>query len=50
MQYGNLEHYAVVEEIGTTTIKISETNYGGDFLNHRTLQKDDLHIRGYYSI
>ena len=50
MQYGNLEHYAVVEEVGTSSILISETNYGGDFYQKRRIQMNDIHLRGYFKI
>jgi hypothetical protein len=50
MQYGNLEHYAVVESHTSTTITISETNFGGDFKNIRTISREDIHLRGFYKL
>lgn len=50
MQYGHLEHYAVVESFSTSTITISETNYGGHFKNIRTISREDIHLRGFYKL
>jgi len=45
-----LYHYTVVESISSTTMTISETNYGGHFLNRRTVNLKDKNLIGFYTL
>ena len=45
-----LHHYAVVESVSGTSINISETNYGGHFVNYRTVPRSDPHFLGFYDL
>lgn len=50
MQYGHLPHYAVVESVGTSSVTISETNYGATKKNIREVKLTDVHLRGFFDI
>jgi len=45
-----LYHYTVVESISSTTMTISETNYGGHFVNRRTVNLKDKNLIGFYTL
>lgn len=45
-----LEHYAVVDFVGTSTISISETNFRAGTMSKRVIQFDDENLVGYFHV
>lgn len=44
-----LEHYAVVDAVGTSTIQIRETNFNSGTYTERTIPLDDPSLHGFYN-